>query len=247
MNDLIYQQKYTEVSNVQYSDVGWNGNIKPYSVLNLCQNIASRHAYNLGISAVHMGKVNKTWVVRSYDIYFHSLPKWNEEIKLTTLRAPVKRLYDIRRFEFYNKDGKLLIEANCVWILVDKTTGKPCRLDRNIPKDLMEENEQLNAVCFEEIKDFDLPHKTVNMKVLKEDIDFNNHANNASYIKWALDSEESLDFDSRIKTLKIRYFHELLYNENFIIQSKKDSQNVCIKKFLSENNDLLTLIKLETF
>ncbi|MCW7754832.1 thioesterase [Desulfobotulus sp. H1] len=209
MNKEDMNAVFTQTGRVPYSHVGLDGCLKPVSVLNLCQDIASRHAFALGVSALHVAAQDKIWVVNRYHFDFYRFPAWDEVFTLRSWRAPLRRLYEIRRFELFDEKGQLLMGSTCAWVLVDKNTGKPVRLSRAMPPELCEND---GSIPFDS-DEIPLPPdraQAMDFTVLQEDMDYNRHANNAAYLKWALEALSPSElFPCRIRKLAIRYHHDI--------------------------------------
>jgi len=227
---------------VPYSDVGVSGLLKHVAVFDLCQDLASRHAYQLGISAIHVGEKGKIWVVHRYHFDFKRLPFWDEEIRVESYRSPFKRLYEMRSFDFFDENNENIIHGICAWVLVDKESGKPLRLDRVLPDNAMISNRKIEF-DFKDIPPVRNLRKTHKFEVLKDDIDFNNHANNASYIKWGL---EVLPYSDNaqpiISSLDIRFHKDTGVGTNIIVESfpeKRERGVDYLQSIKSEKGDIL--------
>ncbi|TWI75418.1 acyl-ACP thioesterase [Desulfobotulus alkaliphilus] len=209
MNKDDKSEIFTQTGRVPYSHVGMDGHLKPAAVLNICQDIASRHAFALGVSALHVAALNKIWVVNRYHFEFYRFPAWDELFTLRSWRAPLRRLYEIRRFELSDEMGQPLMESTCAWVLVDKNTGKPVRLSRAMPPELCEND---GSIPFE-TEEIPLPPdtaQTMDFSVLQDDMDYNRHANNTAYLKWSLEALSPSElFPCRIRKLDIHYHHDI--------------------------------------
>lgn len=210
---------------VGYSQVGLDGCLKPVAALNLCQDVASRHAFALGVSALHMEARNRIWVVHRYHFDFYRFPRWDEVFSIRSWRAPLRRLYEMRRFVFLDAEERPLMESTCAWVLVDRGTGKPARLDRSLPPQFCEAEGKIPF----EFDDLPLPDAgaaCLRFRVLQEDMDYNRHANNTAYLKWALEalSPEEL-FPCRIRKLDIRYHHDIGLHQNLDVHTSRQGSD----------------------
>lgn len=179
----FFEQKYR----VRYSDAGVSGYLRPWMFLNLFQDTASVHAFNEGVSALHMAEKGLTWVVRAYSLEIKSLPVWNEEVRIRTSRFPYKNLYELRSYDVTGSSGQVFASAKSAWILVKLESGQPVRLGNNLPPDLPSGP----AIDFK-IPELPEPdHDGMNITsfdVFGWDIDYNRHANNAVFVKWLIES-----------------------------------------------------------
>ncbi|MDY0361663.1 MAG: thioesterase [Desulforegulaceae bacterium] len=242
---------FEENFRVMYSDVDFKGEIKAVKILNLCQDIASRHTYKMGLSALHMAKKEKIWVVHRYRLEFKKKLFWDEEFKIKTWRYPYKKLYEMRRFDFLDSKGELFVKGLCSWVLVDKKTKRPSRLDRALEKDFCLECEK-PEVFETDLKTLTNPVLTSDFRALRDDVDYNNHVNNTTYLKWAKECIEENDFNNKnLQKIEIVYANDCFYNDRIEVLSEKKDDNY-ITEYLMEikkkrDNNLLSKVEIYLF
>jgi medium-chain acyl-[acyl-carrier-protein] hydrolase len=241
---------FEENFRVMYSDVDFKGEIKAVKILNLCQDIASRHAYKMGLSALHMAKKEKIWVVHRYRLEFKKKLFWDEEFKIKTWRYPYKKLYEMRRFDFLDSKGELFVKGLCSWVLVDKKTKRPSRLDRVLDEKFLFEKEK-PEIFESDLKSLLDPVFKSEFKALRDDIDYNNHVNNASYLKWAKEClNHELYTGKNLKKIEIIYSNDCFYNDNIEVFTEKTSKdnNDCLMEIKKKSDSLLlSRIKISFF
>ena len=106
---------------IKYSEMDFDKSLKPYSLLNYFQDIASTSAENLGFGFSFVRKRNLMWVLLKYRIEFDEYPVGLYKIKLTTQPRGYNRLFAYRNFEIYDGE-KRIAKASSIWSLVDMTT-----------------------------------------------------------------------------------------------------------------------------
>lgn len=235
----FFEQKYR----VRYSDAGVSGFLRPWMFFNLFQDTASVHAFNEGVSALHMAEKGLTWVVRAYNLEIKSLPVWNEELRVKTWRFPYKNLYELRSYEVTGISGQVFASAKSTWILVKLDSGQPVRLSKNLPSDLP----QGPVIDFKipELSESDYGGASVtSFDVHGWDLDYNRHANNAVFVKWLIESLPSDLPETSVKAIdavfmKSAYMAERL--ECSMDRKKHGSGDVFICKIFSSvsNQDIL--------
>jgi medium-chain acyl-[acyl-carrier-protein] hydrolase len=77
---------YTRQFRVRYSETGSDGLLKPVQIFKYFQDAASEHAYEMGVSGLHLRPRNLAWVVLKYQVKFLSYPRWNQIVYLKTWR-----------------------------------------------------------------------------------------------------------------------------------------------------------------
>lgn len=187
----FFEQKYR----VRYSDAGVSGFLRPWMFFNLFQDAASVHAFNEGVSALHMAEKGLTWVVRAYSLEIKSFPVWNEELRIRTWRFPFKNLYELRSYEVTGSSGQVYAFAKSAWVLVKIDSGQPVRLGKNLPPELPSGPHIDFGIPDLPASEFEpesgngsgIINKT-RFEVHAWDLDYNRHANNAVFIKWLIES-----------------------------------------------------------
>ena len=243
------QKIYCQHFKTPYSAVGPDGILKPVEVLNFCQDIASSHSYELGLSALHMAEFKKMWVVHRYSIEIERLLLWDEAFSIETWRSPLKKLYEMRAFDFRDSNGNIFVKGICAWVLVDMKTKKPSRLDRLLPEEHLASGNLIDF-HFDESQVPELDFESYTFKVLQDDMDFNRHANNASYLKWALEClDPAILFPCKIKNIDINYIKDIkVYNEVEVRSFKLFENNK--HKYIQVINDkekqnTLSIVKID--
>ena len=220
---MIFEKKRT----VRYSETGVNGKIKPVSILNYFQDIASEHTSVLGVSAFDLFPKNLAWVVFRYQIRILEYPRWKDQLHIRTWRYPVNNLYELRQYEIYDDNDNLLISSKSSWILTSISTKKPVRLNKHLPPELMgiKEDQTITndlialppITCHDDSKSFN---------IRMHDLDFNQHVNNSIYVVWAIEStpEEILN-THRPKEIIVNYLGESLYGDRITSHTQKIEPN----------------------
>lgn len=200
---------FTRKLKVRLSEVAPWGLLKVQSIFDWFQDAGCEHAAQLGISAAELLVRNYTWVLLKYQVRVTRYPLWNEEVTLTSWRAPLNDLYDLREFRVTDASGAPLITGNSAWVIMDYTTRKPTRLSRC-----------LNAAqrvgtggipdSFERILPVTAPQHTTDFRVRISDLDFNRHVNNSIYIGWALEALPEPFLGRHLPTaLEVRFIREI--------------------------------------
>ena len=186
--DCIFNKKIR----INYSDLDFRGRLKIISILNILQDSASIHASKLGISGFELARKNFAWVVSRYQIKIVKLPGWNDDISIKTWRVPFKNLYEFRYFNIKDKTGSDIINAAGIWIMVKKENCRPVRLSRFLPDFMSNANLNMtveNSDILDKI--LKLPetiHCQIPFIVRINDLDLNQHVNNAVYLEWAVET-----------------------------------------------------------
>jgi len=178
--------KYTEIRKLQAYQCDRYSNVRPLILMNELQSVADTHAEKLGVGRTFLLQNNLAWVVTHYLVDIVELPHENEELKFITWPSVADALRTVRDFEIRGADNRLMVRATSQWVLIDMARRRPVVLADKLPADILV-NERAFSRTFEKFADFDAT-KTHIMKCRFDDIDVNQHINNAVYAVWATES-----------------------------------------------------------
>lgn len=162
------------------------GNMRPLILMNELQGMGDKHAEKLGIGYEYCQSHGMAWVVTHYLVDIIEMPTEREELKILTWPSCQDALRSTRDFEIRGADDRLLVRATSQWVLIDMARRRPLRLSENLPRWLINECRAWDRT-FDKFPDF-TPEKTHTMKCRFDDIDVNQHINNAVYAVWATES-----------------------------------------------------------
>lgn len=176
-----------------------------------------------GIDTLH--PLGFTWVLSRFAIEIKRYPKQFEEITIETWIEEISKFVSIRNFQIFDNNRELIGEACSYWSMIDMKTRRPVNLHKSLYQ---------NAPVIEEGVSMERParilevkgEKVDDVKVRYSDIDFNQHANSARYIKWQLDSY-NLDMfkEKQVKRFDINFVQEVLFGEKLEVY-KEEKENL---------------------
>ena len=178
--------KYTEIRKLQAYQCDRYGNVRPLILMNELQSVADTHAELLGVGRTFLLENNLAWVVTHYLVDITELPHENEELRFITWPSVSDALRTVRDFEIRGSDNRLMVRATSQWVLIDMERRRPVLLEDKLPADILV-NERAFSRTFDKFPDFDA-EKTHIMNCRFDDIDVNQHINNAVYAVWATES-----------------------------------------------------------
>ncbi|MCQ2598975.1 MAG: thioesterase [Alphaproteobacteria bacterium] len=162
------------------------GNVRPLILMNELQGVADKHAEQLGFGYSYCIAHGLAWVVTHYLVDVIEMPGTGEEICISTWPSVSDSLRAVRDFEIRGTDNRLMVRATSQWILIDLNTRRPVRLTEHVP-DSLNLSERAWERGFDKFPGFE-PSKTHVFKCRFDDIDVNQHINNAVYVVWATES-----------------------------------------------------------
>ena len=222
MNTMIKNETYKYA--LRYYEKDMNLNLKPVSILNFMQDVAAMHAekYGFGESAVY--PKNLAWFVLKYKIVLLKNINDLTDIEVETESRGVSKLFAYRDFKFYS-NGELFLKASSTWALVDFETKKMVKTQDAL-EILPQFEKREDDLEYDKIPPVVDPVATKEFEIRFDDIDINQHVNNANYLVWAL---ETLDFDFKcrykLKSIDMYFKKDISYGEKVLSEVSIDAEN----------------------
>lgn len=190
--------------------------LKPSALLNHLQDAATRSADKIGIGMSYLEPKHYAWFLLKYHMEFSDFPQNLDKIVLKTESRGISRLFAIRDFEIWSDDEKnLLGRASSQWAMInleDKSFIKLSELDFIPPFEKREDD-----MTFLKVNSQTEYKSETEFKVRYDDIDINQHVNNANYLVWAFEALP-LEFrkNNKPKTLDMVYKKDITYGQSVV-------------------------------
>ena len=228
--NFFMSNKLIKKIDVKYSEMDHNLALKPFSLLNFLQDIASDSAENLGFGYSYMSKHNYAWFLIKYRMEFNDYPIGTYDLTLITKPRGYNKLFAYRDFELLQGE-KLLGKVFSVWSIVDVNSRTTIPIANAISNDSMLPYQKLESdLSFSKIKPVQNVSLEKEFEVRYNDLDVNGHANNGNYIVWAF---EPLSLEFKL-TLGTSFSHSTPFphgRSGFIINLTPLSKYFLIKSF----------------
>lgn len=179
--------KYTDTYRVRVSDSDVNGCLKLPSFLQMMQELAKDHAEVLGVGSSTLSSQGLGWALAKLRLDIERLPTCGERISIKTWASSRTKITTEREFLLTDEMGDLVGSARTMWILFDLNKRRIERIDTL--GDWLRTDELASDFKFTDMPkspDKDALLKS-NFGVRKDDVDMNQHVNNAIYLTWALE------------------------------------------------------------
>ena len=188
------------------------------SLCNFFQESAWKHAHSMGLGWSHLDERGELWVLSRLDMHVTELPRWRDSVTLTTWACGVEKLFALRDFRITAENGRDLAAGTTSWLVIDMKTRRPKRISEIAEGVVIHSRDRALGRNAERL-DFALEGRLQrSYEVGYSDIDMNNHVNNVTYIRWALDSFE-LPFlkERRLTDFSINFLSEALYGDRITV------------------------------
>ncbi|MBI9053909.1 MAG: hypothetical protein JEY96_08845 [Bacteroidales bacterium] len=211
-------------------DTDHNGKLTLPTIFHLLQECAWENAQANEFGFEDLEKQNAFWVLSKIYIEINEYPEWKDDIEIKTWPKGIDGLFAIRDFQIFNQ-GKIVARATSYWLILDQSTKRPKRLEQFnfIHENFFKENaiaKVLGKVPFQgDLAELD------KRKVYYSDLDVNKHVNNATYVRWILDSyfsEENIN----ISEFEINFLTELKLNDIFTVNKSFEE---CVYYYILKN------------
>jgi medium-chain acyl-[acyl-carrier-protein] hydrolase len=211
---------HTDNYTIQTSDTNAEGCLNPDILFDFMQQSAQKNAESLGVGVAKMRETNLAWVLNRLKLSVNRYPKVGETVILSTYPVRIDKYFVYRDFQLHDTEGVEIAFATSVWLLLDLEK----RSMASVPAFVHEIEYPIIHNPLPPLSGKVLPLKTVDFEtrhtVVSEDLDFNNHASNVSYVKWLVEAMP-LDVQNNylLTELDINYRAECYLNDPISIQT----------------------------
>ncbi|MBR4806520.1 MAG: hypothetical protein IKZ64_01720 [Alphaproteobacteria bacterium] len=185
------------------------GNMRPGILMTELQGMGDAHAEMLGCGRTFIHETNVAWVVTHYLVDIVEMPRNGEMLTYSSWPAVQDNLRATRDFEIRGPNGELKVRATSQWVLFDLTNRRLARINDWVKTPWPNNAVRAYDRKFEKFSDFDA-EKTHVLKCRFDDIDENQHINNAVYAVWATESVGYTYRDThKLKRIELNFKHEI--------------------------------------
>ena len=215
----MIENGYDKNIDVKYSEMDFDKGLKPYSLLNYFQDVASENAESWGFGYSYITPKNLMWVLIKYRIEFNEYPVGVYNLMVRTAPRGYNKMFAFRDFEMYI-ENKLIARAASMWSLVDFTNMSIVHPGEALDSPYMVKfDKKEDDLSFAKIPSIEKVDIEKEFEVRYNDLDVNRHANNGNYIVWAL---EPLDYEFKAnhkpKTIDMIFKIEANYTVSILSQ-----------------------------
>ena len=179
------------------------GKLKLFSALQMMQDCSEMWLESEPQVKDYFAHENMAQLLASRQVEIMRVPSFKEELTVTTSVYGMKPMFGFRNTFIYDAEGKPCYRTWSMGAFVDKTNGKLKRVDDDVANSLLiepqlEMNYRDRRIMLPKGGGEAFPP----IQVMRADIDYNRHVNNANYIRMAM---ELLPEDFVVKELRVEY------------------------------------------
>ena len=195
----MYSLKYKVTTSTCDSD----GKLKLYSALQMMQDCSEMWIDSEPGVKLYFAEQNMTQLLATRQMEVIRVPKYKDELTVATSVYGMKSMFGFRNTFIFDAEGKPCYKTWSMGAFVDKTTGKLKRVDDvTIQSMTLEPQLDMNYKDRRIILPKTEGEVLEPIKVLRADIDYNKHLNNANYVRMAM---ELLPGNFVVNGLRVEY------------------------------------------
>ena len=186
----------------------------PPAILNLMHEAAMQNVLKLKVSVWDLEPHQISWVLMRMDLKVKRFPRLGEKIKVCTYPSGFEKFFTYRDYLVYDESGEKIAYSSSTWVLMDTVARKL----RRIPPFILDFEMPPAKNCLPRIRHklpaFGEVNQSVEFEVHWYDLDFNQHLNNVSFIKWLLQTvDDPLLTAGSLSELDIMYRSECRWKD----------------------------------
>lgn len=179
------------------------GRLKLYSALQMMQDCSEMWLDSESGVRQFFAEQNMAQLLASRQVEIMRVPEYKEELTVTTSVYGMKPMFGFRNTFIYDAEGRPCYRTWSMGAFVDKGSGKLKRVDdATIASMHLEPQLEMNYRDRRIILPQEGGAELAPVSVLRADIDYNRHMNNANYVRMAM---ELLPADFEVKGLRVEY------------------------------------------
>ena len=215
-------QKYIQNHKIYSYECDKEGKLRLLTLFNILQHMADSHADLLNVGYKNFSQKNITWVGSAYALHINKRPAWNETVTIETWPSGLSPVRAIRDFCVLSENGETLFTASSQWVIIDLKTGRPQPTKKYV-EGLESLDQRALDTNFPTIHPIERCDFEKHFYVRYDDIDINQHVNNAIYPVWASESVPNEFREmNEIEDIEIAFKKPAFYGEQIIVQTQID-------------------------
>ncbi len=195
----MYSLKYKVTTSTCDSE----GKLKLFSALQMMQDCSEMWIDSEPGVKRFFTEQNMAQLLASRQVEVMRVPEFKEELMVTTSVYGMKPMFGFRNTFIYDAQGAPCYRTWSMGAFVDKATGKLKRVDDDTIASMnLEPQKEMNYRDRRIILPRETGETLEPIRVLRADIDYNRHMNNANYVRMAM---ELLPDDFKVRDLRVEY------------------------------------------
>ena len=231
------QSVYEETLTVKAEECDAFGRLKPSALLHYVQEISGNHAQTLGAGWDLLQEKKLFWAIIRHRVSMTRLPAAGEVITLQTHPMPTSRVAYPRATTALDENGNILFRSHALWVLMDTESRAMILPGKSgVPVEgvlLGDELETPGSLSPKELAHF------ASRLVTAEDLDQNQHVNNARYLDW-LEAllDEGFRKENTMTDFSVCYLSEALLDQQIQLHWELSNEGILTADAHRQNTDV---------
>ena len=170
----------------RYGDFKTPDTIKPSTILDIVQDIATRHSEECGYGMHRLKEMGTAWLMQGIKLHFDAPVK---TMTLITANTAVKNMKGVisERGTILEQNGVAVAKTVAAWFMFDTNKMRPCRIPAEIAESYGTHDFCDDFFNYSKPELMDIP-KAYTITVRNKEIDTNNHLNNQKSAELLMDA-----------------------------------------------------------
>lgn len=205
--------KYREELKIHNHYTNYKGRLFIKTLCDLFNDVAEGQTELLGVDVDTLNKSGLTWMLHRLHILIHKMPQKEENVVVETWPSGIDRLFALRDYRLLRNDGEELVRATSEWMTVDLNRRRPVRPLARVVE--MSTSHGIEKLPIEHLlREKEVPGDMEDCRYFTatfDNIDFNGHVTQASYMRWITNSLPFGFLKNHILTeVEVVYEHEIM-------------------------------------
>ena len=238
----VYECKYR----VGLTDVGKSNKITNKAMIKILENAGGMHSEAIGCGLNQIEETKLSWILLSWKVKVLKRVLYNEEIVTKTWARETNKVTTYRDFEIYDNDNNLIAIATSKWTLINIETKQLAQIpEKWIKAYSPEEKSVFEDKLIAKLKEAETYESQIDYKILRSDIDINDHVHNLYYLDLAYEAlPENVYRSDECDNIEIMYKKQIqLTDEVVCLYAKQEEKNIVAIKS-KDGNTLHAIINL---
>ena len=201
--------------NLRAADFDRWSTLRPAAIMDLFQDVAGRHANELGAGTDALMKKNVVWILVKLRFRVLKDARMYQRVRVRTWPLPPQRISYEREYVITDDNGETIVEGSSEWVLMDFSDRRIVKLDDIYPLERFCEKRNYEE-RFPRLRAFEGEGETYSFLPSYSDFDMNGHVNNTKYANFVFDAL-SPDHAFSLKEFRMEYHREVLPGERLNI------------------------------
>ncbi len=225
------------------SDFDRYNHLRPSSVLDLFQEVAGRHAEEMGVGFFDLIKEKKIWVITRVKYQVVGEVHRNETVTVRTWPLPPSRVNYRREYVIYGEDGRQIVIGTSEWVIAHSEKRRVLPAENFYP-----EGEFCTETLFpgrmSRVPRFTSEEEGYVVCPAFTHLDLNGHVNNIRYADFVMDALHP-DGTRQVTEFQMDYHRELLLGVPVKVQVER-REDCILAQGVSESGETMFSCRMES-